>query len=295
MDEPKKSTSPKDFITRGDLISRGGSSWVYEGKWGIGDDAMPVAIKVINPDVPNSLIKNSEKFDNERDLLLRFGLHPSIIQLQTAIPESRELILECGEVELHRRLFSVVHQQQPKVERNRRVSYAVQIATGIAYIHSIPVLHRDLNLENVVLMSGETQAKIIDFGHARELSPSQKMFQGNVTFGMAGYMAPECRHAQYAVGTDAWAFGVMLWGLITYCDPRKSKEDYQPPSDFPGCSETQTLFMQSFWYREDPHKRPAMTEALVQEISNIFPERDEPKPLEPSKEKKSSGTGCRIF
>jgi len=67
---------------------------------------------------------------------------------------------------------------------------AYQIVSGLKYMHSYGVVHRDLKLENI-MMSDQTDnavPKIVDFGLAKMIGPSEKAEE---PFGTLGYVAPE--------------------------------------------------------------------------------------------------------
>ncbi|MDX2163811.1 MAG: protein kinase [Gammaproteobacteria bacterium] len=273
-------------LVEGRLISRGGSSWVSHGIW----SGKQVAIKKINPDSETQIIKNSQKFITEKTILTLLGSHPSIIQLLYAIDDKRTLILEVGERELRSRLFSDKAQLGP-VTVDLRMKYTVQIAEGVIYIQSKKIAHLDLNLENVVVMQGGQTVKIIDFERAVQLKHSEEIYQGECTFGTPGYMAPECQYAQYGFKTDVWSFGIMMWGLIVYQDPRKPQIDYTPPDHFPECAQDKIDFFQSFWKR-DPIERPIMSSDLIKQIKSFLP-TDHHEQEESSTG--SSCTKCSIF
>jgi 3-phosphoinositide dependent protein kinase-1 len=46
--------------------------------------------------------------------------------------------------------------------------YLAQVLEGIAYLHSMGLIHRDIKLENIVI-GADLNAKLVDFGTAKPL------------------------------------------------------------------------------------------------------------------------------
>jgi len=100
-------------------------------------------------------------------------------------------------------------------DRSRCYEYipiALDIANGMAYLHSKNVIHRDLKPSNVLLTGKYNRAKIADFGvsitnHGQELTGETGTYR---------WMAPEViRHESYSSNADVYSFGILLWQLIT--------------------------------------------------------------------------------
>jgi len=96
---------------------------------------------------------------------------------------------------------------------------AEQLASGLAAAHAADVVHRDLKPGNVILTTSGL-VKILDFGLAKLIGPSidtvTDMTGAGAAVGTMRYMAPEqARGAQVDPRADVWAFGVVLFEMLT--------------------------------------------------------------------------------
>lgn len=88
-----------------------------------------------------------------------------------------------------------------------------QIITAIEFLHSHGIVHRDLKLENVVVMeqAGDIVLKLIDLGFSEYFDLSGQTLLQDFC-GSPDYAAPELLHRNpYGPLVDVWAFGVMLF------------------------------------------------------------------------------------
>jgi hypothetical protein len=149
---------------------------------------------------------------------------------------------------------------------------AQQIADGLSAAHEKGIVHRDLKPANVQV-TPEGVSKVLDFGLAKPVgpeagggyaddpdaatitSPAQLTVRGLI-LGTAAYMSPEqARGLAVDSRTDVWAFGALLYELLTGARP------------FPGPSVTDTvaqiLERDPDWTRL-PATTPAAVRALIQ-------------------------------
>lgn len=83
---------------------------------------------------------------------------------------------------------------------------------GVAYLHALGVLYRDLKPENVLLTS-KGHVKLADFGLSRNIPHRGRCF---TIIGTPEYMAPEqLRGEGYGRPIDWWSLGVVCHELLT--------------------------------------------------------------------------------
>lgn len=99
-----------------------------------------------------------------------------------------------------------------RIEPSAAAWYISQIAHGLAYIHRMGVIHRDIKESNVFLLSNGI-VKIGDFGIAVEQDP---LGFNSGYGGTRGWMSPEMiQSLPYTKATDTWSFGVVIYRLLT--------------------------------------------------------------------------------
>jgi serine/threonine protein kinase len=128
------------------------------------------------------------------------------------------LVFELGDCDL----FTLLKGKgNSKPEKNERMQIAVQIASGLSYLHDHKTVHLDLKSPNIIMVHG--QAKIADLGLSRVIethlpatfNTAPTVHTGAV--GSAPWMAPENidpENSGYGgMASDIYSLGIILWEL----------------------------------------------------------------------------------
>ncbi|MBX3061094.1 MAG: serine/threonine protein kinase, partial [Anaerolineae bacterium] len=133
--------------------------------------------------------------------------HPNIITIYDAgeFDGASYIIMEMLEGES-------LYDRRPQ-NLSETLQIAIQISTALEHAHANGVIHRDLKPENVIITHDGT-AKLTDFGLAR--SVASRLTVEGAFIGTVFYLPPEQALGQAIDGrTDLYAFGVMLYELVT--------------------------------------------------------------------------------
>ena len=176
-----------------------------------------VALKVLPADVANAP-ERLARFQREAELLASLN-HPNIAHVH-GLEESNgttALVMELvdGEDLSHR----IARGATPIDEA---LLVAKQIAAALEAAHEQGIVHRDLKPANIKVRPDGT-VKVLDFGLAKSLSRSGDgmptvtgLSSPGAILGTPAYMSPEqARGEETGRETDIWAFGTVLYELLT--------------------------------------------------------------------------------
>ncbi|HEY4057144.1 MAG TPA: protein kinase [Kofleriaceae bacterium] len=94
-------------------------------------------------------------------------------------------------------------------------AFAQQLANGLAAAHDGGVIHADISANNVLVV-GETQVKLVDFGQAETRDKNDPAIAEDFVFGTPHYVAPELLRGEVADElSDQYSFGCLLFEMIS--------------------------------------------------------------------------------
>eukprot|EP00262_Sarcandra_glabra_P004721 TRINITY_DN1594_c0_g1_i1.p1 TRINITY_DN1594_c0_g1~~TRINITY_DN1594_c0_g1_i1.p1 ORF type:complete len:436 (+),score=65.34 TRINITY_DN1594_c0_g1_i1:185-1492(+) len=167
---------------------------------------------------------NQESFQGHREWLAEVNYlgqlyHPNLVKLigYCLEDEHRLLVYEFmprGSLENH--LFRRGSYFQP-LSWNLRMKVALGAAKGLAFLHSAEtkVIYRDFKTSNVLLDSSYN-AKLSDFGLAKDGPTGDKSHVSTRVMGTYGYAAPEYLATGHLTAkSDVYSFGVVLLEMLS--------------------------------------------------------------------------------
>lgn len=220
-----------------------------------------VAVKKLH--VKSLKAEQIDAFCKEASLMCQL-IHPNVVGFIGAVTEPHNL---CIITEFCSRgsMADLLLDDSISMDFPRKVKFALHAARGMAYLHgSNPViLHRDLKSDNL-LVSDDWNVKVADFGLTRFLTEKKIMTQ----VGTPMWMAPEIiMGKKYTEKADVYAFGIILWEILTRAEPYEDKEPMQIVVEVVNQGLRPTIpaaylgnpfvpLMQDCW-QADPDKRPS--------------------------------------
>lgn len=271
MDESRLITTDRDpalLYSNLTQIGKGGQGIVYQAVEV--DTALDVAVKVM---------KLNEK--QKKDLLSEIYImsrvaHENIVRYcgtyKFGNTDKIWLVMELmdgGDV-------ASVCEQYPTLQMDEQcvTRIAVNVLNGIAYLHSLDIIHRDIKSDNVLLNS-RGEIKIADFGFSVKLESAAA--KRKTVMGTPYWMAPEVIKMSdnadpdgYDNKVDVWSLGILLMELCEGEPPYLDQPPFRalflittegiPPLKEPGVWSAELLDFLHHCLLIDPAERPSSFE-----------------------------------
>ncbi|KAG5625525.1 hypothetical protein H5410_010743 [Solanum commersonii] len=256
---PNGSPSIKSW-QKGDFLGSGSFGTVYEG---FTDDGFFFAVKevsLIDPGNQQSLFQ----LEQEISLLSRFR-HRNIVRYHGTNKDESKLYIFL-ELVTKGSLASVYRKYRL---RDSHVSdYTRQILSGLHYLHSREVMHRDIKCANI-LVDANGSVKLADFG----LAKATQLNNIKSCKGTAFWMAPEVVNRKsngYGTPADIWSLGCTVLEMLTGQIPYSHLEGMQAlfrigrgePPPIPDTLSTEAQDFIKSCLRVNPNDRPTAAELL---------------------------------
>ncbi|GER44600.1 kinase family protein [Striga asiatica] len=207
------------------LVGKGSFGEIVKACW----RGTPVAVKRILPSLSDDRLVIQD-FRHEVNLLVKLR-HPNIVQFLGAVTEKKPLMLVTEYLrggDLHQYL-----KEKGALNPTTAVNFAMDMARGMAYLHSEPnvVIHRDLKPRNVLLVNTSADhLKVGDFGLSKliRVQHSHDVYKMTGETGSYRYMAPEVfKHRKYDKKVDVFSFAMILYEMLEGEPPLSNYEPYE--------------------------------------------------------------------
>jgi formylglycine-generating enzyme required for sulfatase activity/serine/threonine protein kinase len=270
-------------------LGRGGAGVVYAA-WDP-KHACEVALKVIRPERANARLR--ERFRRETSALLMLR-HAHVIPLHDAGTWNQAPYLAMPMV-AGRSLQDRLDAEGP-LDPREAAQLALKLAGAVGAAHELGIVHRDLKPDNV-LLDGENEPLLIDFGLARDLDTpalprgeegsvegfARRLSESGQLLGTPGYLAPEQGLGRLdAVGPRSDVYGLggvlyaMLWGeppnpgdsILAFVGFLASEQEVEPPPGDPGTGDSALEAICLRCLRKDPDDRYASADDLAWALAN---------------------------
>lgn len=196
-------------FSESDRIGAGGMGIVYKAT--DTRTGQPVAVKMLKEELLTSNPEMIERFRREVDALRRID-HPNVIKLigTTRHEDKYYIIMEYVPGGSLRDLLD----RRGVLPVEEALQIALDLCDALTRAHRLQIIHRDLKPDNVLLGENDVP-KLTDFGVAR-VGDRTRLTQSGMTVGTGAYLSPEsCKGWELDQRDDIWAFGVMLYELLT--------------------------------------------------------------------------------
>ncbi|GMH20697.1 hypothetical protein Nepgr_022538 [Nepenthes gracilis] len=203
------------------FIGEGGFGCVYKG-W-VNEQTMAPAGPGTGIIIAVKRLKQ-ESFQGHQEWLAEINYlgqleHPNLVKLiGYCLEEDHRLLvyefMNCGSLERH--LYTRSSDFQP-LSWNLRMKVALGAAKGLKFLHSqeVEVIYRDFKPANILLDS-EFNAKLSDFGLAKDGPTGEKSYVSTRVMGTQGYAAPEYMSTGHLTKrSDVYSFGVVLLEILS--------------------------------------------------------------------------------
>lgn len=257
------------------LIGVGAFAKVYRAE--VKETKEPVAIKLIDL---GRLQASWEEVQKEV-MAMKKTNHKNVVHIHTAFVEGPVMwivmpMMGAGSC------ASILKSHFPKGIKDEALLATIlrEILYGLIYFHKDRRIHRDVKAGNI-LVSGDGEIKLADFGVATALNDSQQKRKAKTFTGTPCWMAPEVMEQAggYNCKADIWSFGItameLAFGKPPYYDFQPMKvllttlQNSPPTIDVYVNDDTRKKFSSAFrsmlskCLQKDPSKRPTSTKLLT--------------------------------
>lgn len=156
--------------------------------------------------------RNVQRFLEEARILAKLS-HPNVVQVYDVDYDGHVpfFVMELVQGESVAQLLDRLGRLE--IEQARRI--IAQTASGLAAVHALGVIHRDIKAANVIVRP-DGGVKLLDFGIARPVENAPQLTSSGLVMGTPSSMAPEqLRGEELDQRADIYALGVLYYQVLT--------------------------------------------------------------------------------
>ncbi len=206
-----------------EYVTSGGSGAIFKGRHILLDKL--VAIKMLNHESAEHLMR----FQQEAKALAKLS-HPNIIQvleLGTNTKGEPYLVMDWFDgCSLKEHLAGL-----GAVPISEAIPLLVKVAKAIGAAHRQGILHRDIKPGNIMVLrnrDGSLEAKLVDFGIAKDIGDKTSSTQSGAAIGTPLYMSPEQGGGKkISKRSDLYSFGCVMFEVLTGHPPFEAESSVE--------------------------------------------------------------------
>ncbi|KAG4305007.1 hypothetical protein PORY_001682 [Pneumocystis oryctolagi] len=182
---------------------------------------MKMALKIINKTKLTSQTRR-RRIINEIFIHSSLERHKNILDFYTSFEDNQNIYI-VTQLCSHGSLYSFM-QMQPYLPLQENIVKKImwEIVSGLIFLHSHKIIHRDLKLSNILLDENDI-AKIADFGLSTVLQNSSDE-EPMTLCGTPNYISPEIiAHKPSGLASDIWSLGCIFFCLLDNSPPFHSE------------------------------------------------------------------------
>ncbi|EMS66816.1 Putative cysteine-rich receptor-like protein kinase 20 [Triticum urartu] len=207
------------------ILGTGAFGTVYMG---IAPDGQKIAVKKLAENTP---IARDKVFTNEVQNIMALQLHhENVVKLVGYCHEAQKKVVQNNGryivADIVESLLCYEYLPQGNLQKNlfevscvmdwdTRFRIIKGICQGLAFLHSINIVHMDLKPENI-LLDDKMTPKIADFGLSRLFGQEQTRMRTQNVVGSYGYIAPEYLYrGEISTKSDIYSLGLLILETTT--------------------------------------------------------------------------------
>ena len=254
-------------ITFSHKVGMGRFGEVWEGQW----NNVQVALKCLKTEGTTC---RPDVFLWEAEILKKIQ-HPNVVKLLAVCTKGQKVFM-VTEFLKNGTLLEYLKRVGQSLKVATLMTMAAQIASGMAYIQTQNIIHRDLAARSI-LVGDNLVCKVSDFGEAIISGKDNPEHEGK-KFPIK-WTAPEAAaHKQFSLKSDIWSYGILLFEVVTYGQQpypgmtqaealQRVQAGYRMSCP-PNCSQQLYDIMLECW-SEDPSSRPDFN-SLYKQVQGLL-------------------------